>query len=92
MHRHILIPTDGSALSQAAVEYGIALAKSVGADVTVLTVSTPFHIFAVEPRMVTDTAEQYAKQVAAYAKKTSRCGKGGRIGSWCELRDSACRA
>lgn len=65
MHRHILIPTDGSALSQAAVEYGIALAKSVDAKVTVLTVSTPFHILAVEP----DTAEQHAKQVAAHAKK-----------------------
>lgn len=69
MHRHILIPTDGSALSQAALEYGIALAKSVGAKVTVLTVSTPFHTFAVEPVMVTDTPEQYAKQVAALAKK-----------------------
>ena len=61
MHRHILIPTDGSELSQAAVEYGIALAKSVGAKVTILTVSTPFHTFAVEPIMVTDTPEQYAK-------------------------------
>jgi len=68
MHRHILIPTDGSALSQAALEYGIALAKSVGAKVTVLTVSTPFHTFAVEPVMVTDTPEQYAKRVAALAK------------------------
>ena len=57
------------ALSQAAVEYGIALAKSVDAKVTVLTVSTPFHILAVEPAMVTDTAEQHAKQVAAHAKK-----------------------
>ena len=69
MHRHILIPTDGSALSQAAVEYGSALAKSVGAKVTLLTVSAPFHVVAVEPRMVTDTAEQYAKQVAAQANK-----------------------
>ena len=69
MHRHILIPTDGSALSQAAVEYGMALARSVGAKVTVLTVSTPFHTFAVEPAMVTDTPEQYAKQVAALATK-----------------------
>ncbi len=69
MHRHILIPTDGSALSQAAVEYGVALARSVGAKVTVLTVSTPFHTFAVEPVMVTDTPEQYAKQVVAAAKK-----------------------
>jgi nucleotide-binding universal stress UspA family protein len=69
MHRHILIPTDGSALSLAALEYGIALAKSVGARVTVLTVSTPFHTFAVEPVMVTDTPEQYAKQVATRAKQ-----------------------
>jgi nucleotide-binding universal stress UspA family protein len=69
MHKNILIPTDGSALSQAAVEYGIALAKSVGAKVTVLTVSAPFHTFAVEPTMVTDTPEQYAKQVAALATR-----------------------
>jgi nucleotide-binding universal stress UspA family protein len=69
MHRHILIPTDGSALSLAAVEYGIALAKSIGAKVTVLTVSAPFHTFAVEPVTVTDTPEQYAKQVAALATK-----------------------
>jgi nucleotide-binding universal stress UspA family protein len=69
MHRHIPIPTDGSALSQAAVEYGVALAKSVGAKVTVLTASTPFHTFAVDPVMVTDTPDQYAKRVAAYAKR-----------------------
>jgi len=67
MHRHILIPTDGSALSQSAVEYGVALANSVGAKITVLTVSAPFHIFAAEPAMVTDTPEQYAKRVAALA-------------------------
>ena len=68
MHKHILIPTDGSALSQAAVEYGIALAKSVGARITVLTVSAPFHTFAIEPVMVTDTPEQYVTQMAALAK------------------------
>ena len=49
MYRHILLPTDGSELSQNAVDYGMALAKSVNAKVTVLTVSTPFHVFAVEP-------------------------------------------
>ncbi|HWW47730.1 MAG TPA: universal stress protein [Xanthobacteraceae bacterium] len=69
MHKHILIPTDGSSLSQAAVDYGISLAKSVGAKVTILTVSSPFHTFAVEPVMVTDTPETYAKQVAALATR-----------------------
>jgi nucleotide-binding universal stress UspA family protein len=69
MHKHILIPTDGSALSQAAVEYGIALAKSVGAKVTIVTVSAPFHTFAVEPLALTDTPEQYAKHVATLARR-----------------------
>ena len=41
MHTHILIPTDGSELSAKTIEYGIALAKAVGARVTGLTVSRP---------------------------------------------------
>ena len=69
MYRHILLPTDGSELSQNAVDYGMALAKSVNAKVTVLTVSTPFHVFAVEPGMVTDTPEQYGKRIATLTAK-----------------------
>lgn len=41
MHRHILIPSDGTELSEKAVVYGIALAKAVNAKVTGLTISTP---------------------------------------------------
>jgi nucleotide-binding universal stress UspA family protein len=69
MYRHLLIPTDGSELSQKAIDYGMALAKSVNAKATVLTVSTPFHAFAVEPGMVTDTPEQYGKRIAALTAK-----------------------
>jgi len=69
MHRHILISTDGSDLSRNAIGYGMALAKSVNAKVTVLTVSTPFHTFALESGMVTDTAEQYRKHMAARAAR-----------------------
>ena len=69
MYRHILIPTDGSQLSQNAIAHGAALAKSINAPVTILTVSTPFHTFAVEPEMVTDTPEQYAKHIANRAAK-----------------------
>jgi nucleotide-binding universal stress UspA family protein len=54
VYRHILIPTDGTQLSQNAIAHGAALAKSINAEVTILTVSTPFHTFAVEPEMVTD--------------------------------------
>jgi nucleotide-binding universal stress UspA family protein len=35
---HILIPTEGSELAGKAVQHGIALAKRVGAKVTMLTV------------------------------------------------------
>ncbi|OIQ73612.1 TRAP-T-associated universal stress protein TeaD [mine drainage metagenome] len=69
MHRHILIPTDGSELSQNAIGYGMALAKSVNAKVTVLTVTAPFHTFAVEPGLVTDTPDQYVKRMAVLAAK-----------------------
>jgi nucleotide-binding universal stress UspA family protein len=50
MHTHILIPTDGSDLSDEAIQYGTALAKSVNAKVTGVTVSPPIHVLAVVPR------------------------------------------
>jgi nucleotide-binding universal stress UspA family protein len=67
MHKHILIPTDGSDLSYEAIQYGIALAKAANARVTGLTVSTPFHVFAVEPEMVEDTLESYRKRMTTVA-------------------------
>ena len=69
MHRHILIPTDGSELSQNAIDYGMALAKSVDAKVTVLTVSTPFQTFAVLAGLITDTPEKYKKRMVTLAAK-----------------------
>ena len=41
MFKHILIPTDGSELSQKAVAQGVALAKSVGAKVTAFFAAPP---------------------------------------------------
>ena len=42
MYRHILIATDGSELAHRALVHGLALAKSVGARVTALTVTEPW--------------------------------------------------
>ena len=75
MHRHILIPTDGSELSMNAIDYGMALAKSVNAKVTVLTVSPPFNTFAVELDMITDTREQYEKRMTTLAEKYLKAAK-----------------
>jgi nucleotide-binding universal stress UspA family protein len=59
MYRHILIPTDGSNLSEQAIKQGVRLARSLNAKVTTVTVSPTFHTFAVEPMMVTETPQQY---------------------------------
>jgi len=75
MYKHILIPTDGSELSKKAVDHGIGLAKALNAKVTSVTVSEPFHVFAVEPVMVTDTPDEYKKRVAALAAKYLKAAK-----------------
>ena len=67
MYKHILIPTDGSELSKLALQEGMALAKALGARVTVVTVTTPFHALSTSPSMVTDTPEQYKAHTAALA-------------------------
>jgi len=42
MHKHILIPTDGSDTAQKGVDYGLALAKDLGAKVTVVNITDPY--------------------------------------------------
>ena len=69
MYRKILIPTDGSPLSAAAIAQGVALAKSVAAKVVGMTVSAPFHTFALDTMMVTDTRETYKKDCEERAAK-----------------------
>jgi len=43
MYQHIMLPFDGSELSQKAAKEGIALAKMIGAKITLITVIVPFH-------------------------------------------------
>jgi nucleotide-binding universal stress UspA family protein len=69
MYRHILLPTDGSELSKAALKHGIALAKTIGARVTALVVSTPLHSLVVDPAVVSNAMEQYKALVATQTAK-----------------------
>jgi nucleotide-binding universal stress UspA family protein len=75
MYKHILIPTDGSELSQKAIDDGTKLAKALNAKVTTITVSEPFHVFAVEPSVVTDTPEEYKGRIAAVTAKYLKAAK-----------------
>jgi nucleotide-binding universal stress UspA family protein len=65
MYQPILIPTDGSELSKMALCEGVALAKALGARVTVVAVTMPFDVLSASITMVTDT--QYKKHTAARA-------------------------
>jgi len=71
MYEHILIPTDGSALSEMAIRQGIAFARAIRAEVTALAVSPSFHLFEVDPIMVgyTPSPDQYARDSEARAEK-----------------------
>jgi nucleotide-binding universal stress UspA family protein len=42
MYKRILIPTDGSEVAQKGVDQGLSLARSLGAKVTIITVTEPF--------------------------------------------------
>jgi len=76
VYKHILIPTDGSPLSETAVRQGIALARAVSARVTALTVSIPFHSISLDPVMVSDTPAQYEKDSQALAEKALGVARG----------------
>ena len=69
MYTEILIPTDGSELSGKAVDHGIALAKRIGAKVTVLTVLPDFHTFTTDTQMIEDTPAQYKTRMQQRAEK-----------------------
>jgi len=67
MYKHILIPTDGSELSEQAINYGVDLAKGANAKVTGITVSTPFHIYSLAPGALTDNVESYTARMSTAA-------------------------
>ena len=68
MYKNILLATDGSNLAAEAAKHGIALAKSLGAKVTAVTVTEPFYFYDVnippdlQPNYV-QAAQKQAKTV-----------------------------
>jgi nucleotide-binding universal stress UspA family protein len=70
MYTNILIPTDGSELAEKAVRHGIALAQRIGAKITALTVTLPFHTFTTDTQMIEDTPAQYKTRMQQHAETT----------------------
>lgn len=66
MYKNILIATDGSELASGAAEHGIALAKSIGAKVTVVTVTEPFYFY--DANMPADLQPNYVQAAQRHTK------------------------
>lgn len=62
MFKHILIPTDGSPLSERAVDQALHLAAEMHARVTLLTVTEPYHIAGSWPLVGADEYADYARR------------------------------
>jgi len=67
MFKHILIPTDGSLLSDAALDRGLSLARDCGARVTVVAVTEPFVVLSAEARKIGVSQADHEREVKAAA-------------------------
>ena len=82
MYKHILVPTDGTELSDKAVEAAISLAKLLGARITAFHAMEPYPLqgaYAAEasgvaelqPELFAERSEEYAKRVLETFKKAA---------------------
>jgi nucleotide-binding universal stress UspA family protein len=85
MFTKILVPSDGSALSEKAVLAAVALAKQHGAELAGLTVLPEFHTLTLDPSQVEDTAVHFreARQADADRCLTSIAGAAQAAGVSC---------
>lgn len=69
MYKHILLPTDGSQLSATAVREGVKFAKEIGARVTALHVTAPFHPTELTPSAFTAHVQEHGAQAKESAQR-----------------------
>ena len=87
MFKHILIPTDGSELSNLAIANGVKFAKEIDANITGLTVTPPFHNFSVDAMQVSSSVDDYDANAKEVARRNLRVlsDAAGKAGVSCEV-------
>lgn len=68
MFKHLLLPTDGSELSLAAVRHGVRFAKECGAKVTGVSVTPEFHVLTFNTTMIEDTKKVFLAESRVQAQ------------------------
>lgn len=71
MFKRILVPTDGSDITQKAVDAAVALAKSVGAQLYTISVKEPFPYSAISEMQPTPPQEFFDAQERIAAKRVA---------------------
>ena len=71
MFKSILVPTDGSDLAAKAVEQAVLFAKEIGAKITAVTITEPFHAVSVKPSQLEYTPLEYKKHRKLTPRKCS---------------------
>lgn len=69
MFKHILLPTDGSRLSEAAIFKGIELARQHGARVTGIHAMPEFHLLSYRAAALDETHDHFAQDAQAHAQR-----------------------
>lgn len=69
MFKHLLLPTDGSDASQAALLEGVRLAKAFNARITGLSVVPEFHLLTFNTAMIEDTRAVFVSESRAQAHR-----------------------
>lgn len=67
MFKHLLLPTDGSALSEAAVRRGLQLAREQDARITAIHVLPQFHVFSYHTAMLGESREEFIAECSRQA-------------------------
>ena len=68
MFKHLLLPTDGSELSLAAIRQGVRFAKESNAKITGVSVTPEFHVLTFNTTMIEDTKEVFLADSRAQAE------------------------
>jgi len=69
MYTHILVPTDGSPLSDYGVEQALALAAALKAKATLFTTVEPFQLLSYSPEQIAETRDAYERYAKDHAEQ-----------------------